>query len=225
MSALSIPDVTLRDNNSQRLPCILVLDASASMSGDPIGELNGGLKILEGELKRDDIASQRVQLLVIKFGGDDDVEIMTDWTDAMDFAAPQLRTNGRSPMGKAVQVALTKLEEQKARYRANGINYNRPWLFLITDGEPTDDQWQVVAEQSRAAEEAGRVTVYAIGVGPDANLEKLANFSTRVPARLEGLKFRELFIWLSQSASTASKAALGANVQLALPTSWMQAPG
>ena len=62
----TIDDIALQDNTSQRLPCVLVLDGSGSMEGNPISELNQGLKTLEEELKKDDTASQRVQLLVIR---------------------------------------------------------------------------------------------------------------------------------------------------------------
>lgn len=222
MTAVSIPDVALRDNTSQRLPCILLLDGSGSMDGAPIAELNAGLRLLEDELKKDDIASQRVQLLVIRFGGNNDVEVVADWTDAMDFEAPRLSADGVTPMGKAVRVALEKLEEQKGRYKTNGIAYNRPWLFLITDGEPTDNDWQQAAAESRAAEQANRVIFFGIGVGASANLDQLSQFSTRKPVRMEGLKFRQLFLWLSRSTSSTSKEAPGSKVQLAPPNDWMQ---
>jgi uncharacterized protein YegL len=221
--AIGIPDEALISNNSQRLPCVLVIDGSGSMAGTPIGELNAGLKLLEQELKKDDVASQRVQLLVIRFGDDDKVEVLADWQDAMDFQAPVVHASGVTPMGDAVTLALAKIEEQKARYRTHGTAYNRPWLFLLTDGEPTDTGWDKAAAASRQAEQDGKVVFFGIAVG-DANLETLAKFSTRRPVRLQGLKFRELFVWLSQSSKTASRAAQDKNVQLPAPSDWAQVP-
>jgi uncharacterized protein YegL len=223
VAGIHIPDDALIDNTSQRLPCVLVLDGSGSMAGTPVDELNAGLRLLEHELKDDDVASQRVQLLVIRFGDDDRVEVLSDWKDAMDFQAPEIRANGVTPLGEAVLIALAKIEEQKERYRANAIAYNRPWLFLITDGEPTDSRWEQAAAQCRNAEQANKVVVFGVGVG-QANLAKLARFSTRNPMLLQGLKFRELFVWLSQSSKTASKAAQGTNVQLPPPSDWAQVP-
>jgi uncharacterized protein YegL len=217
-----IPDITLVDNTSQRLPCVLVLDGSASMANskadtDPIRELNAGLKVLEEELKNDDVASQRVQLLVIRLGGDDNVEVKLDWTDAMDFSAPTIEANGRTPLGSAVRLALQKLEEQKAEYKVHGVSYNRPWIFVITDGVPTDLDWEAAAAECRQAEQDNRVTIFAIGTS-DADFEALGKFSTRDPVRLQGLKFKELFVWLSRSASSASKEAPDGNVQIELPS-------
>ena len=45
----TIDHIALQDNTSQRLPCVLVLDGSGSMEGNPISELNQGLKTLEEE--------------------------------------------------------------------------------------------------------------------------------------------------------------------------------
>lgn len=218
-----IPDISLQDNTSQRLPCILVLDGSGSMAGVSIDELNSGLRILEAQLKADDIASQRVQLLVIRFGGEDEVTILSDWTDAMDWTAPTIDADGRTPIGMAMRNALSLLEEQKQKYRSYGIPYNRPWIFLITDGEPTDNGWEKVAIECRNAETSGKAVIFGIGTG-DANLEQLGQFSVREPIKLDGLKFKELFIWLSQSASSASRTTQGTSTQLPSISGWGQIP-
>jgi uncharacterized protein YegL len=221
MSEPIIEDVEFTDNTSQRLPCVILLDCSGSMSGSPINELNAGLLVFEDALKSDDIASQRVQLLVLGFGGDQNVQVYTDWTDAMSFTAPSLKTNGMTPMGAAVRTAIAKIEEQKIRYKTFGIPYNRPWIFLLTDGEPTDD-WIEAAAECRQAEQDGRFAFFGIGVGPRANLSTLGHFSVRKPVSLQGLRFKELFLWLSRSASSVSRAAQGSTVQLPPPVDWMQ---
>ena len=223
MSDASIADVALHDNTSERLACVLVLDGSSSMGGSPIDELNAGLRLLEDELKKDDEASQKVQLLVIRFGGDSRVEVLSNWQDAMEFQAPTIIANGLSPLGEAARLALVKIEEQKARYRANGIKYKRPWLFLHTDGEATDEGWELAAAACFAAEQEKKVVIFGIGAGA-ANLEKLARFSSRKPMRLQGLKYRELFLWLSSSVSSASKTTQDSNVQMPPPTDWAQVP-
>ena len=61
-----IPYVEFADNANERTPCVLVLDCSGSMRGEPIKQLNAGLKALEKELKEDIDASSRVQLLIVK---------------------------------------------------------------------------------------------------------------------------------------------------------------
>ncbi len=219
-----IPDVALAENTSQRLPCVVVLDGSASMLQDnAIGALNEGLKVLEADLKADDVARQRVRILVLRIG-DPPVEVVTDWTDAIEFEAPEIEAGGMTPLGLGVRRALDEIESEKARYRDLGIPYNRPWLFVMTDGEPTDPDWESAADECRAAEESGRVSVFCIGVG-EANLAKLGRFSPRQPLKLKGVAFREFFLWLSRSARAGSKSAPSENIQMAAPQDWAVIPG
>jgi uncharacterized protein YegL len=123
-------------------------------------------------------------------------------------------TNGNTPMGAAVKVTMQQIETQKSRYREHGITYNRPWLFLITDGAPTDS-WQSVAAECRKAEKEQKFVFYGIGVG-DADMQTLSAFSSaRPPLKLAGLRFQELFRWLSESAIGGSRQAPGSRVQMA----------
>ena len=200
-----IPYVEFAENANERTPCILVLDCSGSMRGEPIKQLNSGLEALEKELKEDIDASSRVQLLVIKAFGKDDAEVSADWVDAMNFTAPVMEASGLSPIGKAMKLALQKIEDQKGLYDCCGVSSKRPWIFLISDGEPTDYGWEQAAEECRIAQQNKKVVVHAVGT-QGANLEKLAKFSIMQPKRLSGLKFTEFFLWLSRSVSCISRA-------------------
>ena len=208
-----IKDLILQDNTNQRLPCVVLLDGSTSMDGKAIDNLNQGLSILERELKADDVASLSVQLLLLRIGGHSDVEILTDWTDAIDFSAPQVEANGTTPLGKGVNVALRQLEDQKKKYRQNQITYNRPWLFIITDGAPTDLNWERAAEKAVEAEKKGKVVVFPIGT-EEADFEILNKFSSRGAIMLKNLDFKELFVWLSQSVSAGSQTEINSETQL-----------
>jgi len=74
----------------------------------------------------------------------------------------------------------------------------------------------VCARQCREAESDKKVTIFTIGTG-DANFKILEEFSNRKPVKLNGLKFKELFVWLSRSTSSASQAAQSSEVQLEAP--------
>ncbi len=220
-----IPDVALAENTSQRLPCVVVLDGSTSMAeGGAIEALNEGLRLLEADLKADDVARQRVRILVLRIGAPNDVEVVSDWVDAIEFEAPEIEANGTTPLGAGVRRALEEIEVEKERYRDNGIPYNRPWMFVLTDGEPTDLDWETAAKECKDAEEAGHVSVFCVGVG-NANIGKLAKFSPRQPLMLKGLAFREFFLWLSRSARAGSQAAPSDAIQMAAPSDWAVVPG
>ncbi len=217
-----IPDVALIDNSDERAPLVLVLDCSGSMLDDnKIGLLNDGLKTLATELKNDPIAARCGRVLVISFGGDNNVELMGDWTDAMDFTPPDLRAGGMTPMGAAMRCALDEIEAQKGQMRSAGVSYKRPIVMLLSDGEPTDE-WQQVAADCKAAESVHKVNIMAIGIGDQANRDILGAFSNKGALNLKGLRFKELFIWLSRSIQAVSRAASGGTVQLNPVDSWAQ---
>ncbi len=221
MSKVQIPDVGFSDNTNQRTPCVLVLDASGSMAGTPIDQLNQGLKTLETQLKANPMTALRVQLLVIRVGGNDEAKIEHDWCDAIDFQAPTMEAEGTTPLGKGLALALRQVEDQKRTYDANGISSTRPWILIISDGEPNDYDWEQVAEQCRTAETNKKVAIYPIGT-ESANFDALNLFSKNGAKKLAGLNFNELFIWLSRSMTAVSSSAPGQKIQL--PTAnWSQA--
>jgi uncharacterized protein YegL len=226
MNQPAIPDVALVDNTEQRTPLALVLDCSGSMEGDPIKQLNDGLRLLEKELKDDVIAAKRVRILLVRYGGMDNAEVVGDWCDVMDFTAPSLEANGTTPTGQAVDLALAKIEEEKANFKQAGIAYTRPWLFLMSDGQPTDD-CQSASERCRQAEQANKVAVFPIAVGGDAHVDAMGAFSNKgatAVKRLDGLRFKELFLWLSASMKVVSQAKPGGQAQLPSADTWSNPP-
>ncbi|MGB3225622.1 MAG: VWA domain-containing protein [Desulforhopalus sp.] len=221
MSSEMIPDVQFSDNTNQRTPCVLILDGSSSMAGQPINQLNEGLRTFESQLKSNQQTALRVQVLVIRIGGHEQVDVLCDWCDAIDFKAPVIEANGTTPLGVGMQMALDKVEAQKSNYDANGISSTRPWIMIISDGEPNDYGWEEVARRSCEAENRKKVAVYPIGT-ESANFDSLALFSNKSPQKLKGLNFNELFIWLSRSMTAVSSSSPGERVQLP-PAGWMDA--
>ena len=121
-------------------------------------------------------------------------------------------------MGAAIRQALELVDGRKQEYRNNGISYYRPWIFLITDGGPTDE-WKSAAAAVREGEASKRFAFFAVGV-KGANMDVLSQISVRAPIALDGLKFRELFTWLSSSMQRVSQSTPGTEVKLDSPAGW-----
>lgn len=202
-------------NPEPRCPCVLLLDVSGSMNGRPLDELNAGLTTFRDELASDALAMKRVEVGILTFGP---VKVELPFTSASTFYPPTLQAQGDTPMGAAITQALNMVEDRKHDYRANGISYYRPWVFLITDGAPTDS-WQAAAAAVREGEASKKFAFFAIGVkGADVNT--LRQISVREPLSLDGLKFRELFSWLSSSLRSVSRSTPGTEVPLEAPKGW-----
>lgn len=202
-------------NPEPRCPCVLLLDVSGSMNGRPMDEMNAGLMTFRDELSADTLAMKRVEVGIVTFGP---VNIETPFTGASTFYPPALEAQGLTPMGEAITQALNMVEDRKQEYRANGISYYRPWIFLITDGSPTDS-WQNAAAAVREGEESKKFAFFSIGV-EGADMNTLQQISVREPIKLDGLKFRELFSWLSSSLGNVSRSTPGTEVMLEAPTGW-----
>ena len=122
-------------------------------------------------------------------------------------------------MGSAIKQGLDMVRQRKDDYKANGISYYRPWVFLITDGGPTDE-WQSAAAAVREGEASKSFAFFAIGV-QGANMDTLQQISSaRAPLRLDGLRFRDLFSWLSSSLRSVSQSTPGTEVPLQPPQGW-----
>jgi len=183
-----------------------------------IDKVNEGLKAYQADLLTDSLAMQRVEVSVITFGGS--VETVVPFVSASQFIAPTLTTNGETKMGAAILQAIDAIEERKTLYKQNGLHYYRPWIFFITDGEPTD-AWKVAAEKVREGETNKKFAFFAVGV-EGANFDILKQISVRDPLHLKGYSFREMFVWLSQSQRSVSHSTPGQEdqVKLTAPTGW-----
>jgi uncharacterized protein YegL len=206
-------------NPEPRCPCLLLLDTSHSMRGEPIRALNDGLLAFKDELAADTLAMKRVEIAVITFGP---INVLSDFQTPDLFQPPKLPTTGDTPMGATILHGLEMLRQRKTAYKANGIDYYRPWVFLITDGGPTDS-WQQAAKAVKDGEAKKEFSFFAVGV-EGADMSTLAQIATRAPLKLSGLKFRELFAWLSSSLSGVSRSQVGVEQAVPLPTpqGWAQ---
>lgn len=214
-------DVEFKDNPEQRCPCVLLLDTSYSMSGQPIDALNNGLTVFQSDLAEDTFASRRVEVAIVTFGGI--VDIVQDFVVARDFSPPRLVANGGTPMGEAINTALNLIAKRKQVYKDNRIDYFRPWIFLITDGAPTDE-WRQAAQRIHDEAERKKVTVFTVGV-EDADFTTLQQISPRPPVKLQGLKFKEMFEWLSSSmnyVSSTDQYMDNQDIPLQAPTDWAE---
>ncbi|MBP5974934.1 VWA domain-containing protein [Brasilonema sp. CT11] len=207
--------VEFAENPEPRCPCVLLLDTSGSMQGVALDSLNQGLQSFREELTKNALAARRVEVAIVTF--DSHVNVVQDFVTADQFSPPLLTAQGLTSMGIGIHKTLDMIQERKAQYRANGIAYYRPWVFMITDGEPQGESEDVVQQAARRLQEdESRKGVAFFTVGVDnANMTRLSQIAVRTPLKLQGLNFVEMFVWLSASMSAVSHSKV--DEQVALP--------
>jgi uncharacterized protein YegL len=213
------------NNPEPRVPCILVLDTSGSMHGARIDELNAGVAVCKSELLADPIAAKRVELAVLTFGGV--VTVAHEFSTVDNFQPQQFVADGGTPLGAAANRAIDMVNERKQTYKQAGVAYYRPWIFLITDGAPTD-RWDDAAHRIQEGERQNNFVFYSVAV-QEADIGVLKQLSKRTePLKLKGLAFHDLFQWLSSSLSNVSKSQPTDPVALQNPTAgpkgWAEIP-
>ena len=207
--------VDFAENPEPRCPCVLLLDTSGSMQGAPIEALNQGLLSFKDELTKNPLASRRVEVSIVTF--DSNINVVQDFVTADQFTPPILTAQGLTTMGAGIHKSLDLIQERKAQYRSNGVAYYRPWIFMITDGEPQGEPDEAVEQASRRLqgdETSKRVAFFSVGV-ENANMSRLSELAVRTPLKLNGLNFVEMFVWLSASMSAVSHSKV--DEQVALP--------
>ena len=201
----------LVENPTVRTPLLLVLDISGSMTGFPLEQLNLGTKMLLHEILAHKKAQASVEVCVIVF--DHEVQCIREFNNIKsEDDIPEMVTRGSTTCtGTAVHAALDKLEERKAEYAERGVEYYRPWMILISDGEPYGEDSAITEsaiDRIASLTASTDLTSYTVGVGNHINQETLCRFSPEnLPLHVDSPEqFHSLFKWLSTSViQVASK--------------------
>ncbi|MCM1176206.1 MAG: VWA domain-containing protein [Bacteroides sp.] len=238
------------ENYEQKCLCVLVLDLSGSMNeivddstavatgqtvfvdGKNYNIVTGGISkldnLVEGlqsfytDIENDETTSQRLELAVVTFG--DSVNVIQSPTLISDIEMPGLMADGDTALVDAVEEAIDIVNNRKKWYKSTGQPYYRPWIILITDGEPDAGQ-DVSALANRIKKDTSEKKYVFLPIGVDnANMQVLQNIQGQIPAmKLKGTKFSSFFKWLSASMGTVVSSEEGTAVDLSEGASiWME---
>ena len=187
----------------RRLPVYLILDVSESMAGPAIEAVEAGVKALVESLRSNPMAMETAYLSVITFARKADV--LVPLTEIMKFIPPKLSVRAGSALGAGLRLLLKCLKADVQKTTATLKGDYKPLVFLLTDGQPTDD-WEAAASELKRHSKPKIANMYAICCGPDVNPDVLNEVSDIVLMMndLTSAGFRKLFMWLSASMSSAS---------------------
>jgi uncharacterized protein YegL len=161
-----------------------VIDTSGSMDGSKIGTVNSAIEEVIPAIKEvsDENADALIKIAAIEFSSGARWITANGPVEADQFRWNYLDAAGVTDFGAACKTLNEKLSTKAFMQEATGSF--APAIFLLSDGEPTDD-WQRYLKalwQNNWFKAAVKV---AIAIGDDANKEMLKEFTGTMEAVLE----------------------------------------
>ena len=223
------------ENYAAKCLCVLVLDVSGSMNikiGNKtlIDELNSGLQAFYEEISNDVTTSQQLEVSIITFN--DSVETVVEPALIENITIPHLTAESTTAMVDAVYEAIEKIDARKQWYKETGQPYYRPWIILITDGEPDDGQ-DVIGLGERIKEDMRNKKYVFMPLGVQgADMDMLRQLCGELdgkkipPQPLDGQKYSSFFKWSSASMGSVIIKNNGGgeneNKQIPSPSDWLR---
>jgi len=185
----------------RRLPVFLVLDISGSMTGEPIEAVKNGVQVLVSTLRQDPYALETAFLSVITF--DSAARQLVPLTELSMFQMPDIQATGTTALGDALSLLASKVSTEVAKTTAEVKGDWKPLVFLMTDGEPTDNWQKGLADFKK--QKFGMVVACAAGQGANTSILKQITDIVVQLDTADSATIKAFFKWVSASVSTGSQ--------------------
>jgi uncharacterized protein YegL len=157
------------------LPVYVLADESSSMRKH-IAALNSGLAQLHEALLGEPMAAAKVRFSILGFA--DDVQTRMRLADLRrETRLPALSVRGQTDYSRAFGDLRRRIPADVRTLKGEGYRVHRPAVFVLTDGQPTDDTW-LVSHQAlvdrEVTPEAPNIIACGIGAARASTILELA---------------------------------------------------
>ena len=139
----------MESEKAKILPFYVLIDVSASMSGQKLNEANQIMPQVVDALAQAPILADKVRFCVIDFGTD--AQVRLPLCDVLDehSSLPSLTIRGATSYAAAFRLLRSEIEINVKQLKADGYLVHRPAVFFISDGEPTDPEheWRTAFQE------------------------------------------------------------------------------
>jgi uncharacterized protein YegL len=186
------------------------------MRGEPIEAVNTGIRVMISALRQDPHALETVHVSIITF--DADAKVVTPLTAIDVLQVPTISTPNSGPthLGLALEKLGDRVRGEVRRTTAQEKGDWAPYLFVMTDGKPSDIQ--VFEDQCPKIRSIGFASIIGCVAGPKARKEDLAPLCDHVVAldTMDSAGFGSLFKWVTAAISGGNKT-MGTTKTVSLP--------
>jgi uncharacterized protein YegL len=197
------------------LPFYLVCDESGSMAGAPLDEINNAMPQLCAAVAADPAADSSTRFCLIGFAEQARVLLPLAGLGSV-RAVPELGPAGQTHYGRVFGLLRDTIEADVRRLAAAGELAGPPVVFFLSDGLPTDDDWQQAYGSLTDEGWAGRPDILAFGFG-DADMNTICAVATVRAFVADGS--RNVVVALREFGNSLIRTIVdsGARAELALP--------
>lgn len=186
----------------RRLPVYFLIDVSESMVGDPIQQVQDGMRMIIQELRTDPYALETAFVSIIAFAGK--AKTLSPLTELYKFYPPTFPVGGGTSLGDALEFLMDDIDKSVTKTTPERKGDWKPLVFLFTDGTPTDDCTAAFRRWNQKYRRSANIV--AISIGDNADTQLLGQISDNV-LRLnatDGMSFKAFFKWVTASIKATS---------------------
>ncbi len=186
----------------RRLPIYFLVDISESMVGQPIDEVQKGMRTIVQNLRVDPYALETVFISIIGFAGK--AVTLSPLTELYKFYPPFFPIGGGTSLGAGMEALMDDIDKNVQKTTRELKGDWKPIIFLFTDGNPTDNYSKAFRRWNK--DYRRHCNLIAISIGDNVNVLTLAQLTDNILLLKEtdAESFSQFFKWITASIQTTS---------------------
>lgn len=184
----------------RKLPVYLLLDTSGSMNGEPIEAVKNGVQVMISSLRQNPQAIETAYLSVITFNSS--ATQLIPLTDLASFQMVDIKASGTTSLGDALSLVARCIDTEVQQTTTEKKGDWKPLVFIMTDGIPTDNWQNGLAEFKRR--KVAFTVACAAGSAADTNILKQITDNVVSLDTADGSSISKFFAWVTASIGVSS---------------------
>jgi uncharacterized protein YegL len=186
------------------------------MNGEPIEAVNTGMSLMMSALIQDPHALESVYVSIITFDIEAKTVVPLTALDQLQLPHINCPQSGPTHLGLALQMLTQQVEQEVQKSTAEAKGDWAPFLFIMTDGKPSDIQ--LFNEMCLATRAVGFASIIGCIAGPRARSEDLESLCDHIVSldTLDTASFTSFFKWVSSAIAVGSRSR-GVSAVILLP--------